>query len=141
MYEKLYRELLIRYNELEHENTRLSEENLQLRRQLGFSEIYQENIEKPITYSASVNKYSPSKEKIELFRSLFRGREDVFAKRWQSTTSGKSGYQPVCENEWAEGLCDKRKFKCANCLNRALKHLTDEIFINTLKARMPFLGM
>ena len=32
MYEKLYRELLLRYNELERENTRLSEENLQLRR-------------------------------------------------------------------------------------------------------------
>ena len=38
MYEKLYRELLLRYNELERENKRLSEENLQLRRQLGFAE-------------------------------------------------------------------------------------------------------
>ena len=126
MYEKLYRELLLRYNELERENKRLSEENLQLRRQLGFAEAPQENIEIPIIHAASVNKYSSSKEKIELFRSLFRGREDVFAKRWQSTTSGKSGYQPVCENKWAEGLCDKRKYKCANCPNRVLKFLTDE---------------
>ena len=121
MYEKLYRELLLRYNELERENKRLSEENLQLRRQLGFAEAPQENIEIPMIHAASVNKYSSSKEKIELFRSLFRGREDVFAKRWQSTMSGKSGYQPMCENEWAEGLCDKRKFKCINCPNRNLK--------------------
>ena len=126
MYEKLYRELLLRYNELESENKRLLDENLQLRRTLGFAEIHEENIEKPVTDVASVNKYSSSKEKIELFRSLFHGREDVFAKRWQSTTSGKSGYQPVCENEWAEGLCDKRTYKCSNCPNRSLKPLTDD---------------
>ncbi len=135
MYEKLYRELLLRYNELERENKRLSEENLQLRRQLGFAEAPQENIEIPIIHAASVNKYSSSKEKIELFRSLFHGREDVFAKRWQSTTSGKSGYQPVCENEWAEGLCDKRKYKCANCPNRVLKSLTDEDIYKHLEGK------
>ena len=135
MYEKLYRELLLRYNELERENKRLSEENLQLRRQLSFAEAPQENIEIPIIHAASVNKYSSSKEKIELFRSLFRGREDVFAKRWQSTTSGKSGYQPVCENEWAEGLCDKRKHKCANCPNRVLKFLTDEDIYKHLEGK------
>ena len=135
MYEKLYRELLLRYNELERENKRLSEENFQLRRQLGFAEAPQENIEIPIIHAASVNKYSSSKEKIELFRSLFRGREDVFAKRWQSTTSGKSGYQPMCENEWAEGLCDKRKYKCANCPNRVLKSLTDEDIYKHLEGK------
>ena len=91
MYEKLYRELLLRYNELERENKRLSEENLQLRRQLGFAEAPQENIEKPEIEATVVNKFSSSKEKIDLFRSLLCGREDVFAKRWQSTTSGKSG--------------------------------------------------
>ena len=95
MYEKLYLDLLLRYNELEHENKRLSEENLQLRRQLVFSEIPEENIEIPVITAASVNKYSSSKEKIDLFRSLFCAREDVFARRWQSTTSGRSGYQPV----------------------------------------------
>lgn len=35
-------------------------------------------------------------EKVELFRSLFKGREDVFARRWYSRTTGKAGYQPVC---------------------------------------------
>ena len=37
-------------------------------------------------------------EKVALFRSLFRGREDVFARRWQSRRGSKSGYQPVCVN-------------------------------------------
>ena len=64
-------------------------------------------------------------EKVALFRSLFRGREDVFARRWQSRTSGKSGYQPVCVNEWNPVLCDKRKYQCAECPNRQFAPLTD----------------
>jgi hypothetical protein len=39
--------------------------------------------------------------KIALFRSLFRGREDVYPRRFESRKTGKAGYQPVCANEWA----------------------------------------
>ena len=128
MYEKLYRELLIRYNELANENRRL-------RQQLGLTETNNEIISHSAIEVATVHKYSSSNEKITLFRSLFLGREDVFARRWQSTTSGKSGYQPVCENEWVEGLCDKRKFKCANCPNRMLKSLTNEDIYRHLEGK------
>ena len=31
-------------------------------------------------------------ENAELFRSLFKRREDVFARRWYSKASGKGGY-------------------------------------------------
>ncbi len=62
-------------------------------------------------------------ERIELFRSLFRGREDVFARRWYSKVTNKSGYQPVCVNEWRRGLCDKKAIKCAECPNRNLLSL------------------
>lgn len=34
-------------------------------------------------------------EKITLFSSFFKGRVDVFARRWFSKTTGKGGYQPV----------------------------------------------
>ena len=47
-------------------------------------------------------------EKVELFQGLFKGREDVFAQRWYSDTTKKSGYQPVCEREWNREFCDKR---------------------------------
>jgi hypothetical protein len=33
-----------------------------------------------------------NEEKIALFRSLFRGREDVFPLRWENSRTGKSGY-------------------------------------------------
>lgn len=46
-------------------------------------------------------------EKIALFRSLFKGRNDVYPKRFESRKTGKSGYQPVCANEWIPGVCQK----------------------------------
>lgn len=85
-----------------------------------------------------MNKYSSSTEKISLFRSLFCGREDVFARRWYSKTTEKSGYQPVCENEWADGLCDKRKYKCSACPNRKPMPLTDEDIFKHLSGKDEF---
>ncbi len=46
-----------------------------------------------------INNYSPPEAKIALFRSLFKGREDVYAKRFENAKTGKSGYQPVCRNK------------------------------------------
>lgn len=51
--------------------------------------------------------------------SLFIGRNDLYAKRWYSTKTERSGYQPVCGNEWSE-VCNKQKYKCNNCPNRKL---------------------
>ena len=39
-----------------------------------------------------VNKYSSATEKIELYISLFRGREDIYAKRWENKKLQSSGY-------------------------------------------------
>lgn len=36
-----------------------------------------------------------SSHELQLFRSLFRGRDDVFARYWHSTKGGKSGYTPA----------------------------------------------
>jgi superfamily II DNA or RNA helicase len=57
--------------------------------------------------------------RVALFTSLFRGRPDVFATRWESTKSpGKTGWAPRCLNEWRPGVCAKPKVKCADCGNR-----------------------
>ena len=57
--------------------------------------------------------------RVALFTSLFRGRPDVFATRWESTKSpGKTGWAPRCLNEWRPGVCEKPKVKCADCANR-----------------------
>ncbi|CAE6691100.1 TOTE conflict system archaeo-eukaryotic primase domain-containing protein [Candidatus Nitrotoga fabula] len=48
-----------------------------------------------------------SAEKVALFRRLFRGRTDVYPIRWESKSTGKSGYGPACANEWRAGICEK----------------------------------
>ena len=84
-----------------------------------------------------VTNQSPSEEKIKLFRSLFRGREDIYAKRWHSEKSGKSGYQPVCLNEWNTWLCDKRRTKCSECKNRKFAPLDDGAIYKHLQGKSP----
>lgn len=74
----------------------------------------------------SVTIHSSEGEKISLFRSLFRGREDVFARRFESLRTGKSGYQPCCRNEWVKGICRKPEIKCNDCDNRNFLPITDE---------------
>ena len=76
---------------------------------------------------ASVTKDSSSAEKIALFRSLFKGREDVYAIRWESRKTGKSGFQPACRNEWIKGLCRKREIRCVECPARDFLPVTDAV--------------
>ncbi|MCL2716279.1 MAG: DEAD/DEAH box helicase family protein [Alphaproteobacteria bacterium] len=71
--------------------------------------------------------YAPVAEKIALFRSLFRGREDVYARRFDNPRTGKSGYSPACANEWVSGKCARPKVKCARCGSRQFLPLTDEV--------------
>ncbi|EAZ99864.1 TOTE conflict system archaeo-eukaryotic primase domain-containing protein [Marinobacter sp. ELB17] len=61
-------------------------------------------------------------QKVELFRTLFRGRQDIYAIRWQGS-GGRSGYAVACENEWAPGICQKPKIKCGECPHRKFKPL------------------
>ncbi|MGA2067810.1 MAG: DEAD/DEAH box helicase family protein [Thermoguttaceae bacterium] len=74
-----------------------------------------------------VQHQSSPEAKIVLFRSLFRGREDVYPRRFESRKTGKSGYQPACANEWARGLCEKPKVKCVDCPHRRFLPVTNEV--------------
>lgn len=56
-----------------------------------------------------------NEEKAELFLTLFRGRDDIYPKRWENSKTNKSGYSPVCENEWVNSICQKPKIKCSDC--------------------------
>lgn len=71
-------------------------------------------------------------EKIALFRRLFHGRTDIYPVRWESKTSGKSGYSPACTNEWRAGICEKPRIKCGDCSSRLLAPLSDAVIYNHL---------
>ncbi len=79
----------------------------------------------PISKAAPANGPSSTQEKVALFRHLFRGRDDVYALRWQSSSSGRSGYAPACANEWRPGICEKPRISCRDCNHRELLPLTD----------------
>jgi len=85
--------------------------------------------------SATPNQAAPAAlsnaEKVKLFRRLFCGRENVFARRWENPQTGRSGYSPACANEWTHGLCEKKKgagrrVSCGECPTQAFSPVTDE---------------
>ena len=79
------------------------------------------------------NKYASPNEKIALFKELFIGRTDVYAKRYYNQKTGQSGYVPACANEWVQGVCDKKAYKCSQCPNRSFIKITDRVIYNHLK--------
>jgi superfamily II DNA or RNA helicase/very-short-patch-repair endonuclease len=74
-----------------------------------------------------VNQGASPEAKITLFRSLFRGREDVYPRRFESRRTGKSGYAPACANEWIRGVCEKPRVRCAECPNRQFLSLNERV--------------
>ena len=117
------------YEQLLAENKTLREENQLLKQKTGFdiAEPQPKSIEEKSSWivpskegtsdpfqNTTVTQSSSTDDKIDLFLSLFRGREDVYAKRWYSSAKETSGYQPVCLNEWKEGVCDKKSINATS---------------------------
>jgi hypothetical protein len=74
-------------------------------------------------------------EKLALFRELFRGRSDVFPKRWVNARKKTRGYSPACANEWVRGACEKPRVKCGKCPNQAFLPITDRVLLDHLQGR------
>jgi hypothetical protein len=90
----------------EQENVRLREENARLRRLLTvhsipIPQLAPENQPptKTVETAPPVDKEERARKRIALFRSLFRGREDVYARRWENN-DGRHGYMPVVVKDW-----------------------------------------
>ncbi len=91
----------------------------------------QQSLAQPIV-DATVTQQSASKDKVNLFRDLFKGRDDVYPKRWENSKTGKSGYSPVCSNEWKPNVCEKPRIKCGDCQYRSFLPVSDQVIINHL---------
>jgi superfamily II DNA or RNA helicase len=90
---------------------------------------------KPATGTAAINNESPLPQKVKLFRSLFRGREDVFARQFWSRKNQRVGYSPACRHEWNPAYCGKPTAKCGDCPNQEYIPLTDEVIRDHLEGR------
>jgi len=88
--------------------------------------------------SNGIHSGSSPQEKIALFLSLFAGREDVFAKRWENAKKGTAGYAPMCRNEWSH-VCPKagggKTMKCGECSNRKFVALDADAVEKHLKGQ------
>lgn len=79
-------------------------------------------------------------EELDRFIMLFRGRTDVYARRFQSRKTGRSGYSPECSNFWRYGVCPKRdhtKIRCIECPNKAFVQLTRSVYRKHLLGLQP----
>ena len=114
---------------------RLEDEKAALEARLAEVEAARPEEQKGPQPKGRVTNRSSAREKIALFRSLFRGREDVFPRRWENARTGKAGYAPACRNEWMPGLCDKPRVKCGVCSNQAFLAVTDEVIDGHLRGR------
>ncbi len=73
-------------------------------------------------------------QKIAIFRNLFRGRQDIFANRWQNK-QGRSGYAVACDNEWLQGICNKPQIKCQDCNHRHFSELSNQVIYRHLAGK------
>jgi len=68
-----------------------------------------------------------AEQRIELFRSLFRGRDDAYAIRWENA-DGRSGYMPKADRDWKSYLRAKDKDrKKVDRQTRKFRPLTQDV--------------
>jgi superfamily II DNA or RNA helicase len=146
-----YKELLENYTVLLEEVDRLRKEIKHLRTQLEIATseppgntpedikiVEKTPCEESITqnFKSVVDNTSDSSAKIHLFMSLFKGRSDVYAKRWENKNKGISGYSPVCLNQWQAGVCKKPKISCSKCENKDYAALDEDAIENHLRGNI-----
>jgi hypothetical protein len=134
------------YRRLLGEVDRLKEENRQLKARLQLLDTKDSNYFNPKSnteksclvaeasecFSSSfICNTSDSTDKIRLFKALFKGREDVYTKRWENKKKNISGYSPVCLNEWSVGICSKPKNARNEAVKAALANDTTEASVKT----------
>ena len=111
---------------------RLKQENHQLKELLEHYKINPFTTQIPQTTTISKDQHITNR--LHIFRNLFKGREDVYAVRWESR-QGKSGYSPACAHEWQPPICQKPAIKCSNCRHRQLLDLTNQVIYDHLSGK------
>ena len=78
-------------------------------------------------YNQKINMRLMTSEQVDLFQSLFRGRQDVYARYWEK--GDHSGYSPAYEFDWAEFRAFKNK-------GGTLKDFPNKSDIKTIERKM-----
>lgn len=115
---------------------RLTAENELLRRTLASHNIPIPAVRSTLTESPQlVARTFTLEQKVALFRSLFLGREDVYAIRWQAS-DGRSGYSPATERDWkAYNAARPEDRKRIDRETRRRLPLTDQVIFDHLSGK------
>jgi hypothetical protein len=113
---------------LDQEITSLNQQKQQLLRELKTAPIDEPRV--------NISEDSTLDTNIRLFKELFRGRTDVYAKYWISRKTGKSGYSPVCKNEWVPKICQRATAKCFNCPHREFVPFDESVILKHLSGSL-----
>lgn len=86
-----------------HEVDRLRAENERLRTLLSLAQQTQTIIaaSRPEPPRGRASSPVSADEKVALVRRLFHGRDDIYAVRWESASTNKSGYAPATAGGWS----------------------------------------
>jgi hypothetical protein len=111
----------------------LEDENRRLRHLLGLNReepAVPVGVWEPTLFSESAPRVEPRatqrsspEEKIRMFRALFRGRDDVYALRWENSRNAKAGWGPAVKGGWAN----------TRRLDRELLAFTDKVSAEHLR--------
>ena len=121
--------------DLDRQRDRATARILVLREQLATTPGEPLVSQPPAAAAGSASPPMASGDKLKLFRSLFRGRMDVFPRLWTNTKKGTKGYAPACANEWKPGVCEKPKVKCGECPHQAFIPVDDQVVLDHLRGR------
>lgn len=122
------REILQNINNLDNKISSLNLQKQQLLHELKSASIDDHTVNISKDFSLDKN--------LRLFKELFCGRTDVYAKHWTSRKTGKSGYSPVCKNEWVPKICQKATAKCFNCPHREFVPFDESVIIKHLNGSL-----
>jgi superfamily II DNA or RNA helicase len=135
-------DLLPTFNPTDQEIHCLREENIRLKQLLTLhgipipppSPLAQLQTSAPKTAEVESGK-ERARQRIVFFRSLFRGREDVYAVRWQ-TADGRAGYSPSTLKNWkAINQSRPEERKKVDRETRTLLPLTDTVIEKHLRGQ------
>lgn len=123
-----------RLKEIEERLMKLDSERVSLLREIQNirNEIAVESKSKRVPLGRSLNRKDllTNADKVQLFLLMFAARLDVYPHRWENEKTGKSGYSPVCANEWVNPICKKPKIKCSDCSHQNFLSL-DELAVES----------
>ena len=122
------RDIIQSVRKLDSDISSLNQQKQQLLRELKSTPISER--------SATISEEISSEEKVKLFKELFRGRTDVYAKHWISRKTGKSGYSPVCKNEWVTKICQRATTRCSECPNREFLPFEESVILKHLNGSL-----